>query len=303
MRGDPSIGLIEEWEQTLDADLLHHLIPAGQSPGVRRPRDVNELPAGAQAALADGIGRHRLEDLLIVPPAERTYGWQRRRCIYAPPCVLGRGERAVALWVQALPAPGIRVLVPLSEIAVIAQQANGTRRRLLVTGRKGQLSVRYDAASDILMDAWTRLLRRRAAGEPAPVPPDYPGIRDDQRRTFQLATLRLDADDDIVLAGRPGRRACLLAVTPRELVILRSTPSVIPPGRRADSQYVPRRAVEDAGIRSGSLVLRSAGVDLRFGLRSRKAVATASAWLGYVLNDHGRGDPEDPAPWRRIGPG
>ena len=27
MRGEPSI---EEWEQTLDADLLHHLIPAGQ---------------------------------------------------------------------------------------------------------------------------------------------------------------------------------------------------------------------------------------------------------------------------------
>ena len=159
MRGEPSIELIEGWEQTLDADLLHHLIPAGQFPGVRRPSDGDELPAGAQATLADGIGRHGLEDLLIVPPAERTYGWQRRRWIYAPLCVLGLGERAVALWVQALPAPGLRVLVPLNEIAAIAQQANGTRRRLLVTGRTGRLPIRYDAVSDTLMNAWIRRLR------------------------------------------------------------------------------------------------------------------------------------------------
>jgi len=190
MRGEPSIELVEEWEQTLDADLLHHLIPTGQLPGMRRPRDVNELPAGAHAALADRIGRHGLEDLLIVPSAERTYGWQRRRCIYAPPCVLGLGERAVALWVQALPAPGIRVLVPLSEIAAIARQANGTRRQLLVTSRTGRLPVRYKLASNTFMDAWTRRL---------------------------------------------------LAVTPRELLILRSVPSANPPGRRADSLYVSPR--------------------------------------------------------------
>jgi hypothetical protein len=123
---------------------------------------VNELPAGAQATLADGIGRHGLEDLLIVPPAERTYGWQRRRWIYAPLCVLGLGERAVALWAQALPAPGLRVLVPLNEIAAIAQQANGTRRRLLITGRASRLPIRYDAVSDILMNDWTHRLREDA---------------------------------------------------------------------------------------------------------------------------------------------
>jgi hypothetical protein len=281
---EPSIELIEEWEQTLGADLLHHLIPAARLPGIRRPPDVNELPAGAQAALADGIGRHGLEDLLVVPPAERTYGWQRRRCIYAPPCVLGLGERAVALWVQALPSPGIRALVPLSEIAAIAQQASGTRRRLLVTGRSGRLPVRYDAPSDIFMDAWVRRLRRRAAGEPAPVPADYPGIRDGRRRPLEPA-LGLDSDDEVVMAGRPGRRACLLAVTPRELIILRSALSANPPGRRAESLYIPRRAIENARIRSGSLLLRSAGVDLRIGLRSRKAVAAASAWLEHGLND------------------
>jgi hypothetical protein len=53
MRGEPSIELIEEWEQTLAADLLHHLIPAGQFPGMRRPSDGDELPAGAPAALGE----------------------------------------------------------------------------------------------------------------------------------------------------------------------------------------------------------------------------------------------------------
>jgi hypothetical protein len=64
--------------------------------------------------------------------------------------------------VQALPAPGIRVLVPLDEIAAIAQQANGTRRRLLITGRTSRLPIRYDAVSDSLMNAWTRRLREDA---------------------------------------------------------------------------------------------------------------------------------------------
>jgi hypothetical protein len=53
-----------------------------------------------------------------------------------------------------------------------------TRRQLMVTSRTGQLPVRYDAASDTSMDAWTRRLRRRTAVDPAPVPADYPGIRD-----------------------------------------------------------------------------------------------------------------------------
>jgi len=30
-------------------------------------------------------------------------------------------------------------------------------------------------------------------------------------------------------------------------------------------------------------------MDLHLGLRSRKAVATALAWLGQMLNDHDRG--------------
>ena len=103
----------------------------------------------------------------------------------------------MALWVQALPAPGIRAVVPLSEIAAIVRQANGTRRQLLVTGRTSRLPVRYDAAGDVLVDALIRRLRRRTAGDPAPVPAGYPRARTvahGRRHAFDLADVRLDSD-------------------------------------------------------------------------------------------------------------
>jgi hypothetical protein len=60
-------------------------------------------------------------------------------------------------------------------------------------------------------------------------------------------------------------------------------------GRLTDSLYVPRRAIESASIRSGSLLLRSAGLDLNIELRSRRtAAAAAAAWLGQILSDHDR---------------
>lgn len=282
----------EEWEQAFGADLRPHLVPAGRPSGARQPIDVTLLPVGAHAALAGSIGRHGPEDLLIVPSAARTYGRLRRRCLYTPMCILGVGERAVALWVQALPAPGIRALVPLSEISSIARQASGARRQLVVTGHTGRLPVRYDAAGDILTDTFIRRLRRSAAGDPAPVPAGYSRTRivtRGRRHTFDPEVLRLDPDDDVAAAGRHGhawRTRCLLAVTSRELVIVRSARPAGQLGRLTDSLYVPRRAIEGAGIRSGSLLLRSAGLDLNIGLRSRRTAVAAAAWLGQILSDH-----------------
>jgi hypothetical protein len=78
---------------------------------------------------------------------------------------------------------------------------------------------------------------------------------------------------------------CLLAVTPRELVIMRSARSVNPFGRLTDSLYVPRRVVSDTSIQSGSLILRSNELELAIRLKSRKTAAAASAWLGQALSD------------------
>jgi hypothetical protein len=282
----------EEWEQTFGADLLPHLVPAGQHDRVRQPPDVTWLPAGAHGALTDSIGRHGLEDILIMPGAAWVYGRLRRRCLFTPLSVLGVGERAVALWVRALPAPGIRAVVPLSEISAVVRQVIGTRGHLLVKGRTSRLPVRYYADSHFLVDAWTRRLRRRAAGDPAPVPAGYPRARivaRGRRDPFDLADLRLEADDDVAITGRYGRprqEMCLLAVTSRELVVMRSARSGSPLGRLNDSLYVPRRVIEDASVRSGSLLLHSGGTELGIRLRSKRTAAAASAWLGQMLGDH-----------------
>jgi hypothetical protein len=281
--------LAEEWEQTFGADLLPHLVPAGQPTVARQPLDVTLLPVGAHKALTDSIGHHGLEDLLILPRVTQVYGRLRRRCLYTPLRVLGVGDRAVALWVQAPPAPGIRAMVPFSEMAAIACQANGARRQLLIAGCASRVPVRYDPASDGVMDTLARRLRRRAAGDPAPVPPGYPVVRNRRRPTFDPDVLRLDPDDEIAAVGqheRAGHRMCLLAATPRELVIMRSFRSAGAPGRMTESIYVPRRAVEQASIETGSLILRGAGLDLRVILRSRRTAAAASAWLGQVLSGH-----------------
>lgn len=284
---------IEQWEQILDGDLLRYLIPAGPLRTAWQPADVNQLPAGAHADLAAGIGRHRVEDLLVVPGAAPIHDRLRRRCLYSPLCVLGVGERAAALWVQALPAPGIRAMVSLSEIAAIARRTAGTREQLLVTGRTGRLPLRYDADAAFVVDGWIRRLRRRAAGDPVSVPAGYPVARivSHGRGLFNPDALRLDRDDDIAASGRygrAGRRTCLLAVTPRELVVLRSARSVRRPGRITDFLYVPRCAIEDGGVQSGTLLLRSAGLNLRIRLRSGTTAAAASTWLGQVLSEHDR---------------
>ena len=283
--GGPSI---EEWEQAFGADLRPHLISAGLPDAPMPPSGLDRLPPGARAALNEGIGRYGLEDLLILPCAARHASLLRRRFVYTPLCVLGVGERAVALWVQAPPEPGIRVMVPFGEIAAIRRHTRGTVRQLLVTGPAGRLPVRYDVAGDAGMNALIRRLRRRAVGHPAPVP--APVLVNGQRARFtgrgrpawDLAVLPLDPADHVAAAG--SGRACLIAVTPYELIVLRSRRS----GGATDALLVPRRAIQQASVRSGSLLLRSAGVDLHVRLRSRKTAATAAAWLEQVLGYHDR---------------
>jgi hypothetical protein len=227
-----------------------------------------------------------------MPSTAWAYGQLRPRCLYTPLSVVGVGERAVALWVQALPVPGIRAVVSFSEISSVVRQTIGTRGRLLVTGCTSRLPVRYETAGGSLIGALTRQLRRRAAGDPAPVLTSDHGARTGacgRPGLSDLAGLRLDSGDDIAIAGRygrPGRGMCLLAVTPRELVIMRTARSANPFGRLTDLLYIPRRAVSDASIQAGSLTLRSNGVEVAVKLKSRKAAAAASAWLGQVLSDH-----------------
>lgn len=163
MGGQP---LEADWELVVGRDLVAHLLPAGRRCGVRRPADVAWLPDGAYPALVDSVGRVGLEDLLVVPAVACPAKPWRRRCLYSPLCVMAIGERGVGLWVQALPAPGVRAWVPFEEIAAVERRADGRRGVLVVTGRAATLPVRYDADGQAVVDAWARRLRLRAAAAP-----------------------------------------------------------------------------------------------------------------------------------------
>ena len=152
-----------DWEQIVARDLMPLLVPEGERHAVYRPADVTWLPDGALAALVEAVGGVGLEDLLVVPPVAWPIGWWRwSHCLYAPRCVVGIGERGVALWAQALPAPGLRVMVPFREIAAVEQHGAGLRRVLVVPGQAVRLLVRYDPDGHDAVAAWTQRLRLRA---------------------------------------------------------------------------------------------------------------------------------------------
>ena len=279
-----------DWELIVRRDLAPHLLPAGRLGGMRRPADAAWLPDGAYLAVVDRVGRVGLEDLLVVPAATWPAGRWRGRCLYSPLCVLAIGERGVALWVQALPAPSVRAWVPLEEIAAVEQRADGRRGVLAVTGSAATLLVRYHADGQAVADAWTRRLRQRAAAAPAPVP-SQPGVRE-PRGGADPGSLLLAPGDAVVSAGwrsRAGRGTCLFAVTSRELVIAQSARGRRRPWRRSTRTLcAPRGPVEDAVVRSRTVLLRSAGTEVRFSLRSRTVAAAASSWLRWILADRGQ---------------
>lgn len=286
MGGQP---LEADWELVVGPRLVPHLLPAGPR-GVRRPAHVGWLPDGAYLAIVDSVGHVSTEDLLVVPAATWPVEPWRRRRLYSPLCVMAIGERGVGLWVEALPAPGVRARVPLEEFAAVEQRADGPYGVLVVTGRAATLLVRYDADGQAVVDAWTRRLRRRVAAVPAPIPPQS-GSRGPHRGA-DPGLLLLVAGDAIVSAGwrsRAGRGTCLLSVTSRELVIVQSTRGRAPPWRRGTSTLcLPRGPVENAVVRSKTMLLRSAGAEVRVSLRSRTVAAAASSWLRWMLSDHGR---------------
>jgi len=279
----------QDWEQYLDADLVRHIFPAGQPGRVRQPSDLTSLPPGAYQALRGVLGRYGPEDLLIIPAAALPCGRLRRRCLYTPLCVLGSGDRAAGLWVQALPEPGV---VPVSQVAAIELVAAGRRRQLVIAGHDSRLAVHYGAAGSGPAGAFARRLRRRAAGAPGPVP-DGSAVRGLSRSWRPVpgpGTLPLDGDE-IAVTGRRTRRTgreTMLAVTSRELIIA----SRLRPARKSRTLYIPRQRFEQASIQAGALRLRSsAGTDVTVTLGLGKLAAAAASWLTELTGcDHIRAD-------------
>lgn len=276
-----------DWEQVVARDLVSHLVPTQQSGSVHRPADLTGLPSGAHAELSACVGRISPEDLLVVPAAAWRWDRWRQQSLYTPSSVAAVGERGIALWVQALPVPSVQAEVPFSELAAVEQRTDGPWGVLILTGRAGNLVVRYHQDAQQAIEAWTHRLRLRATPVGAPLPPSQAGGRGRRQRSFLLAP-----GDEVVRSGqgrRPGRGPCLLAVTSRELVIVQSARKRGRPSGRANrTLYVPRASIEDAAVQSKTILLHSAGTEIRVVLRSRKVAAAASCWLRWLLSEHDR---------------
>lgn len=278
-----------DWEHIVGRDLVPHLLPPGGHTNVHRPLDVTRLPGDAFMALSGAAGNTGIEDLLVIPAAAWQWDRWQRRSLYTPLSVAAVGEHAAALWVQALPVPGMRVELPLSDIAAVEQRRDGPWRVLAVTGRAGQLPVRYHEDGEAAVNAWARRLRFRAAPVTEPLPESRPA-GPVPGTTGGMDSFLLASGDQIAWTSwHEGRQRCVLAVTSRELIIAESPRQPGLPGRRtARTLYLPRRCIEHALIRSGTMRVRSAGVEVRVGFRAGKAAARASAWLSHVLGGDDR---------------
>lgn len=274
-----------DWEQIVARDLARHLVPAGDRQRVHRPAGVTELPDGAYLALSRSVGPVDPGGLLVVPAAACPWRGRRPRSLYTPLGVAGIGEQGVGLWVRALPAPGVRVRLPFSDIAAVEDQAGGSWRTVAVTGPPGRLVVRFRDQWWSDADGWIRLLRLRATQAPAPVPATLGGGR---RPPGWLtpASVLLDVGGGMDCAGWRSRSrcaACLLALTSRELIVLLSRAER---GSRRHmirrTLYLPRQSLEGAEGRAGTVRVRSAGTDVEIRLWSRKAAAEASGWLAQA---------------------
>jgi hypothetical protein len=282
----------EDWEHVVTRDLLPFLgFGIDLKPrGAQFPVGSTGLPDGAYEDLSADVGRLSAEDLLVVPPAAWMVDRLRYRCLCMPLQVAGIGERAVGLWVRALPAPGVRVQVPVNGIAAVECVAEGRRRLLVVTGHGARLAVRYSSDGDAGVGAWARRVRVRAAGQPSPVPVTA-SVQHENLEAFLLGP------DDYGVSVRwrsyAGSSACMLALTSRELVAVRSWRRAGPPwGRVSRALYVPRRSITGLVSQIGSVSLDSAGTQVRIELGSRRIAAAASAWLDLVL---GQPDPRNAA--------
>jgi hypothetical protein len=275
----------EDWEHVVTRDLLPFLgFGIDLKPrGTQFPVGSTGLPDGAYEDLSADVGRLGAEDLLVVPPAAWMVDRLRYRCLCMPLQIAGIGERAAGLWVRALPAPGVRVQVPVNGIAAIQSVADGRRRLLVVTGQGARLAVRYSSDGDAAVDAWTRRVRVRAAGRPSPVPLTA-SAQHESLEAFLVG--RADYGVSVRWRSYAGSGACLLALTCRELVVVRSwrVPDC-PWSRVRRTLYVPRRSITGVVSQSRSVSLDSAGTEVRIALGSRRIAAAAAAWLRQMLGE------------------
>jgi hypothetical protein len=259
------------------------------------PRREEDIAPGAWAALRDTCGLDDLHQVFIIPWAVRSIGLGNRKVI-SPNSVLAIGGRAVALWTEK-PRPGIRITIPLDEVAAIEDVTILLYGRLSFVPFGQQLTIRYNTVARQALEPVLLELRRKLSGpalsvpserDPAPVLPFkwHNLIRSAQVRMDHCAPVAFRFHNRPRRSRRDHERGELLVLNPWELVYLCDPPDSLHQYGE-DSFIIPRARMSDVRVDDKTTSVTSNGACISLGMApalSRAAVqwCSGAGEIGHV---------------------
>jgi hypothetical protein len=136
------------------------------------PRRAEDVPTGALESLGEICVIEDLHQVFIVPLAVRSTGARGKKVI-SPNSVLALGARAVGLWTEK-PQPGVRVVIPLEELAAMEDVTILLYGRLSFCSAAQRLSIRYNTVTRGGLEPALLELRKRLTGPAQQTPRDDP---------------------------------------------------------------------------------------------------------------------------------
>jgi hypothetical protein len=251
------------------------------------PRCEQDIPPGALEELTETCRLEDLRQVFIIPWAVRSIGLGNRKVI-SPNSVLAIGGRAVALWTEK-PQPGIKITIPLEEVAAIEDVTILLYGRLSFVPFGQQLTIRYNTVARRMLEPVLLDLRRKLCGPPRAVP------REDDRESelpfkwhnlIRSPQVRLDQDAPVAFRfhNRPKRsrhdheRGELLVLNPYELIYLCDPPDSLHQYGE-DSFIIPRSRMSEVRTVEKAAAVTSNGARISIAMAPALSRA-AAAWCG-----------------------
>jgi len=250
------------------------------------PRRKQDIPCGAIESLQEVVGLESLHELFIIPWAVRSIGLGNRK-VTSPNSVLAIGARAVGLWTEK-PQPGIKITIPLQEIAAIEDVTILLYGRLSFVPFGQQLTIRYNMVGRDTLEPALLKLRKRLAGPGRRMPketaegPELPFkwhnlLRSAQARLDERAPAAFRFCNTVPKRSRHGQqRGELLVLNPYELVYL-CEPLESFGQYGEDSFIIPRSRMTAAQATQEGLAVTSNGAHLSVSM-AHALSQTAVTW-------------------------
>jgi hypothetical protein len=286
-RGRRALDPAESWELVFSEREGGSWFRANSTSHPYTPRRGEDIPPGAWGPLKDACGLDGLHQVFIIPWAVRSIGLGNRKVI-SPNSVLAIGTRAVALWTEK-PQPGIRIIIPLAEVAAIEDVTILLFGRLSFVPFGQQLTIRYNTVARRALEPALLQLRRRLSGPALPIPPEVDRaaalpfkwhnlIRTAQVRVEECAPVAFRFHTAPKTSRHGHARGELLVLNPYELVYLCDPPDSLHQYGE-DSFIIPRARMSEVRAGEKAALVTSRGARLSITMAPALSRA-AAAWCG-----------------------